>query len=157
MSAAAHPFHHDLDINFVNGSGTDVNLVIIAGKNKRCLDSCDIEQLIGRLCTYNGRAFQTFTWASCNGKIIPVDLSSTDSLRSRLIGINIVTEHLAYTCHIRPASSQKCRSLKGTYTCPCCKVVGIDHDTRINTVRLNTSKLQPVCKILQDLRDHLTA
>lgn len=35
--------------------------------------------------------------------------------------------------------------------------VGIDHDTRINTVRLNTSKLQPVCKILQDLCDHLAA
>ena len=157
MSAAAHPFHHDLYIHFINGSGTDVNLIIIAGKNKRCLDSCDIEQLIGRLCSYNGRTFQTFTRTSCNGKIISVDLRSTNCLRSRLIGINIIPEHLTYTCHICSASAQECCCLKGTHTRSCCKVVGIDHDTCINTVRLNAAELQSIRKILQDLCDHLAA
>ena len=58
MTAAAHALHDNLYIDFINRSGTDIDLTLIIGKYKTRLNSLNIQQFIGRLRADNGRTRQ---------------------------------------------------------------------------------------------------
>ena len=60
MPASAKPFHNDLYINLINGSGTDIDLTLIIREYETCLDSFDIQQFVGCMCPNDRRTGQVY-------------------------------------------------------------------------------------------------
>ena len=50
--------HDQLNIDLIDGAGTDVDLILIFRQHKAGLDTLDIQQLIGRLRADDCRALQ---------------------------------------------------------------------------------------------------
>ena len=142
MTASAHAFHHNLHVHFINGTRTYIYLIIVWSQHKRSLHAGDVQKLIGSLGSYYGRALQAFTWTSADCKAVPVDLSSPYNLCSCLIGINVITEHLAHSRNVCTVSSKECSRLKGTHTRAGSKVIGINDHTCVQTVCLQASQSQ---------------
>ena len=74
-----------------------------------------------------------------------------------LVGIHIVPQHFADTSYLRSTATQICSRFKCTDTGFCHKVIGINENTRIDTVGLTGRQLDIFIKILQHLCDHLTS
>ncbi len=148
MSAAAKFFHHDLNIHLINGTCADIYLSFIRGQNNRRLHTHNIKKLVCSLCAYYCRALHALCRAHADGKTFLIDLCLTDCLGSRLVVLHTVTEQLPDSRHIRSVSSKERRRLKGADARLICKVVRIDHDSRIHSVRLRGFDPDTVCNIL---------
>ena len=136
MTAAAQTLHDLLHVDLIDRTGTHIDLVLELRQYKRCLDAYDIQKFVGCLGSYNGRAFQLLRFTDGDRKEPPVNLGMADDLGSRLIGCHILTQKFSHTGNLGTAATQICRSLKGTHTCLCHKVVGIDQNTGIDTICL---------------------
>ena len=73
-----------------------------------------------------------------------------------LIGFQIISQHLTHSGYISAASAQKGCCLKGSHSCTGGKIIGIDHNTCVQTICLHTADTQIIWKILQNLSHHLT-
>ena len=81
VASTAHTLHDDLYIDLINGSGADIDLALIIGKYKTCLNALDIQQFVGCLRTNDGRAGQILCGTQRDCKELLVDLCLTDSIR----------------------------------------------------------------------------
>ena len=156
MAAAAQLLHHYLYIDLVNGTGAEINGIIVIGENHGSFYSLDLKEFISRLGSGNRRTVKPLCRAHADGKRIHIHLCRPHSLCLCLIILHIFPEQLAHSRNVRPASSQEGRCLKGTDAGLICKILGINHNTRIHGVCLCRPHLDAVCNILQHLCHHFT-
>ena len=156
MASAAQMFHNDLNIDLIDRPGTDKDLSVVLGQHKAGFHSVNIEQLVGRLGRYDGWAPKPLPIADRKGKEVPVDLRLGDRICFCLIIGCLLAEHLSDSNDVGSAAPQKCRRLKGPYSCLVNKSVCVYDDSSVHRIRFFRVQTDIFSCILDDLRDHFT-
>ena len=148
MTAATQTFHNELHIDFINRPRADINPVMVLRQHKRSLDADDIQQFIRCLCTRHRRALNIVRRAHADSKHIVEHFCMPHGFRSRFVRIHIIPEHLAHSGNLCSAPAQICCCLKSTDTCFGYKIIGINQNSRINSICLLCGKFDIFIKIL---------
>ena len=147
MTASTELLRDNLNIHFIDGTRTHINLIFIFCQYKRSLYSANIQQFIRRLCCKHCRTVN-IAWTYCNRIFLTINFCIADCLSLCLIRCHIITEHLAYPCNICTASSQKCCCFKGSHTCTVHKVSRIDHNSGIHALCFKCREFDVIYHIL---------
>ena len=104
--------------------------------------------LIRCLCTRHRRALNIVRRAHADSKHIVKHFCMPHGFRSRFVRIHIIPEHLAHSGNLCSAPAQICCCLKSTDTCFGYKIIGINQNSRINSICLLCGKFDIFIKIL---------
>ncbi len=148
MTAAAHALHDDLHIDLIHGTGAHVNLPRRRRQDEACAHAFDIQQFIGRLRAHDrGHTLRAIR----NRVMLSVNFRPADRIGFCPAVVRVFPEKFPNPGNVRPVSAQESGGLKRPHADFGRKVIRINHDARIEAVRLLLPQPQMIRDILQNL------